>query len=172
LATLLLSEDTLHVQAIADRTELPYSVVQREVDRLERANLVVSQRFAGSRVVRTNDRHPYYPELRALLIKAYGPRELLADLFENVRNIEESYLFGSWAARYLGEWGDAPADIDVLVVGEPDRPRIEELEAEAEDRLGRPVQITVVSPREWRRPTSGVIRTIKKRPLVRLDRGL
>lgn len=169
LATVVLAEESLHIRAIADRTDLPYSVVQREVDRLESVKLVVSQRFAASRIVRPNESHPFYVELRALLVKAYGPRDIISEVLRDVPGIDEAFLYGSWAARYAGEWGDSPADVDVLVIGNPERRRLEEVEADAEDRLGRPVQITVASASEWNRPRSGLIRTIKTRPLVRVE---
>ncbi len=168
LATIVLSPDSLHLRSIADRTRLAYSVVQREVDRLETSGLVQSTRFASSRVVRPNERHPFYEELRALLLKAYGPREVLAELLQPVAGIREAFLFGSWAARYAGEAGPPPADLDVVVVGRPSIGRIEEIEAEAEDRLGQRVQIQVVPPEDWDAPTGGFIRTVQQRELVPL----
>ena len=41
---------------------------------------------------------------------------LQAEELEGVEGIEKAYLFGSWAARYAGEAGRAPADLDVLVI--------------------------------------------------------
>src|SRR5437763_7096748 len=105
LAAVVLSDEGLHLRAIADRTELPYSVVQREVDRLERGRLVTSQKVNTARVVRANVHHPLYPELRALLLKAYGPREVLEELLADEDSVKAAYLFGSWAARYEGQWG-------------------------------------------------------------------
>jgi hypothetical protein len=80
LAAIVLNPESMHLRAISDRTQLPYSVVQREVDRLERDHLVKSTRFATARVVRPNIDHPLFPELRALLLKAFGPREVLSCL--------------------------------------------------------------------------------------------
>ena len=166
LAAILLSHESMHVRALADQTRLSYSVVQREVDRLERAGLVGSQRIAGSRVVRPNENHPLFAELRALLLKAYGPQYVLGEILSEEGGVSEAFIYGSWAARYDGEWGPAPADIDVLLIGTVERRRAEELEAEAEDRLGQPVQIEVVPPDEWREPRAPFTRTLKRRPLV------
>jgi predicted nucleotidyltransferase len=108
------------------------------------------------------------PDLRALLLKAYGPKSELADLVGDVDGVLEAYVFGSWAARYAGEWGSAPADVDVLFIGDPDRIAVEDFEAAAEDRLGRPVQVTTVAPRVWSDSKTPFVRTIKGRPLVRI----
>lgn len=77
----------------------------------------------------------------------------------NLSGIEHLYLFGSWAARYQGETGRAPNDIDVLVIGAPDRDQVYEAGERAEKRLRVPVQVTIRTPnsgpglttRSWRR---------------------
>lgn len=63
---------------------------------------------------------PYYHELRALLVKTIGPAAVLAHELSGVAGIETAFIFGSWAARYHGERGPAPHDIDLMVIGEPD----------------------------------------------------
>jgi predicted nucleotidyltransferase len=117
-------------------------------------------------MVRPNTKHWLFPELRALLLKAYGPIEQLSNLLADEPGVSAAYLFGSWAARYEGQWGDSPADIDIIVVGDVSLMRVEELEAEAEDKLGHPAQITVVPPRDWRAGKTGFVRTVRQRPLV------
>jgi predicted nucleotidyltransferase len=168
LAAILLADESLHLRAIADRAQLPYSVVQREVDRLEETALVTSTRFGNARVVRPNEQHLLYDDLRRLLLKAYGPREVIRGILSDIPGIEEAFIFGSWAARYTGEWGASPEDIDVLVVGDPPRDVIDFAQADGEDALGLPVQITVVSEKEWGEGRTGFVRTVKQRPLVAL----
>lgn len=168
LAAVYLADEPLHVRAIAQRAEVPYAVAQREVARLEEQRLVLSTRVGNARLVRPNDDHPLYSELRSLLLKAYGPREVLAGLLANEQGIVDAYLFGSWAARYRGVPGEPPADVDVLAVGSPSLDRIDELERQAEEIIGRPVQITVAPVAEWDAATAPFLRTVKQRPLVRL----
>lgn len=166
LATVMLAPESLHLRAIADRAAVPYSVVQREIDRLEQADLVSSTKFHTARIVSPNTANRLFPELRALLLKAYGPEVIMRDILAEEPGVVAAFLFGSWAAQYHGEWGQSPADVDVLVVGSMSPRRVEEVEADAEDRLGQPVQITVVPPAEWRAGKAGFVRTVKQRPLV------
>jgi predicted nucleotidyltransferase len=168
-AAILLSDEPRHVRRIATETSLPYSTVQREIDRLEQAGLVRTTRTGVARIVTIDDRYPYLAEVRALLLKAYGPIAILGELLDGVEGVDEAYVFGSWARRYEGEWGPAPRDIDLLVVGSPSVDRIDDVAADAEHRLGQRVQPTVVSSAEWREPASGLIRTIKDGRLVRVQ---
>jgi hypothetical protein len=75
-------------------------------------------------------------------------------------------LFGSWAARYAGETGRAPNDIDVLVLGEADRDAVDDAADRAEREIGLPVQATVRSLDQWRRARESFITEVKRRPLV------
>jgi predicted nucleotidyltransferase len=55
-------------------------------------------------------------------------------------------IFGSWAVRYQGERGRPPHDVDVLVVGSPDRLAMYAAAQHAESRLGRQVNPVVCLP--------------------------
>lgn len=59
---------------------------------------------------------------------------MLAEELEGVRGIEKAYLFGSWAARYAGEAGRPPADLDVLVIGSLNRDELDDAAQRAESR--------------------------------------
>ena len=58
-------------------------------------------------------------------------------------------LFGSWAARYRGEPEPAPNDVNVLLVGEIDREDAHEAARRAENRLGPPVNPTLLTASRW-----------------------
>jgi hypothetical protein len=36
-----------------------------------------------------------------LLLRSFGPRQVLAEELEGIEGVESAYLFGSWAARYM-----------------------------------------------------------------------
>src|SRR5581483_3342759 len=97
-----------------------------------------------------NDANPYFPELSGLLLKALGPRFVLAKYLNGIRGIAEAYLFGSWARRYAGEPGPAPSDLDVLIVGQPDVDEVYKACRDAGAELGQEVNPVILSPGEWK----------------------
>lgn len=155
------------LQEIATATDVPVSTVHREVDRLEQHGVVTSTRFARARVVRANRQSPVFDELRSLVLKTYGPPQVIAAKLVVIPGITEAYIFGSWAALEAGEPA-APIDVDVLIVGSPSALDVDTACAEASDLLGREVQPTVVSEERWRRAESGFLRTVSSRPLVQI----
>ena len=150
---------------LASRTGASISSVQREITRAEQTGVVSSRRLGNVRLVNAAD-SPLTASLTELLLRSFGPRQVLAEEFEGVEEIEKAYLFGSWAARYAGEAGRPPADLDVLVIGTPDRDELDDAAQRAESRLAREVNVTIRSPAWWREGTDGFHADVTRRPLV------
>lgn len=154
---------------IARELRLDDGGLTREADRLERAGLIRSERVGRSRTLHPNEDSPYYDDLYGLLMTAFGPAAVVGPALAGIPGIERAYLFGSWAARYAGEEGAAPDDIDVLVVGTPDRDEVYRAAGALSDVLHREVNPTIVSPERWDAAEEGFIRDVKSSPLVALD---
>ena len=173
LLALLLGDPELELSltGLAERTGTPHPSVYREVERAEAAGLVLSRRVGhGARLVRANVESPYYDGLADVLTKAFGVPAVLGDAVGVVGGIEEAYLFGSWAARHAGERGVRPVgDIDLLILGTPDRDAVYAAVREAELRLGREVQVAVRAS-GWLEHGSGSFHdTVVSRPMLRLN---
>ena len=151
--------------ALASRTGASVSSVQREITRAEQAGVVSSRRLGNTRLVKAAD-SPLTAPLTELLLRSFGPRQVLAEELEGVEGIEQAYVFGSWAARYTGEAGRPPADLDVLVIGAPDRDELDEAAQRAAGRLAREVNITIRSLAWWREGTDGFHTDVTRRPLI------
>ena len=158
-------------QTIADleaAAGIPQQTVSREVNRLLEAGLLRGRRVGRLHFVRPNDANPYFPELAGLLLKALGPRSVLAAHLRGVQGIAEAYLFGSWARRYAGEPGAPPGDIDVVIIGEPDVDEVYNACRDAGAELGQEVNPVMLSPDEWKARRSGFVRQVRGGPLVAL----
>lgn len=152
---------------LSERTSVPYSSVHREVARAERTGLVASRSVGRTRLVRADPSSPYFEGLADVLVRAFGPPWVLREVLDPIEGIEATYLFGSWAARFSGNDGPHPVgDLDVLILGDPDRELAYAAAAVAEQRLGRPVEITI-RPADWLQQGTGAFHdTVTSRPLV------
>ena len=146
-------------------------VMSTETDRLVTAGLVRDARRGQTRLIRAVTTGPVSRPLTDLLAVTYGPLPILSDLLSGVAGVEQAYIYGSWAARYLGEPGPVPHDVDVLVVGSADEDNLYDVARQAEDRLGREVNISAVSPQYWEapEPADSFMRHVRERPLVKLE---
>ncbi len=172
ILALLLGDPNLELSLteIAARTGAPHASVHREIKRAEQAGLVVTRKVGTTRLVRANAASPYYPGLAEVLTRAFGVPAVLAEALQPVHGIAAAYIYGSWAARHEGQTGQRPVgDIDVLILGEPDRDQLYAALSDAEERLGRPVQATIREA-DWLDAGSGAFHdTVTSRPLLRLS---
>jgi len=104
-----------------------------------------------------------------LLVKAFGPKTLLERELSNVPAIEEALIFGSWAERILGTPGPPPNDVDVLVVGNPDRRLLVRATTAVSEEIEREVNPTVVTSQAWAAPAPGFLEIVKSGPLIPLE---
>lgn len=170
LALLLGDPDAeLSLTDVARLTGAPHPSVFREVERAERAGLVTSRKVGNTRLVRADVASPYYAGLADVLTRAFGVPAVLAGELAAVQGIAAAWVFGSWAARHAGQAGVRPVgDIDVLVLGDPDRDALYEAASRAERRLGRPVQVTVRGASWLESGTGSFHDTVTSRPMLRL----
>ena len=157
---------------LAAQLGIPVSSVHREIDRAQSAGLVTSRKVGNTRLVRANTASPYFAGLADVLVKAFGPPQVLAEALFGIDGIDAAYIYGSWAAAFQdanASPGRPVADIDVLVLGSPDRDRLYAAVSTAEQRLDRPVQVTLRPP-GWLNTGRGTFHaTVTERPLVEVN---
>jgi hypothetical protein len=116
LALLYLHPETSYsLTEIARKLGRSVPGVRNEVERLVTAGYLRDRRVGNVRQVSAETDSPVYQPLTHLLMVTFGPRQVLSDLLAGMDGIDEAYIYGSWAARYTGESGSVPNDIDVLV---------------------------------------------------------
>lgn len=154
------------ISDLARRLSIPQSTVSGEVRRLTDAGILTVRSVGRSRLVQANTDSRLVPALTELLLVTFGPPVVIGEEFAGVAGVSRVVLFGSWAARYHGERGRTPTDVDVLVVGSPDRMALYEAAQRAEARLEHPVNPTAVPAEQWDHPTDAFIQEIRSRPYV------
>jgi DNA-binding transcriptional ArsR family regulator len=173
LALLLGDPDReLSLTEISQITGAPHPSVYREVQRAEQAGLVTTRKIGNTRLVRADTASPYYAGLADVLTRAFGVPSVLAAALQQVSGIEMAYLYGSWAARHAGQPGLRPiGDIDILILGQPDRDKLYDVLGIVESQLGRPVQATIRDA-GWLDSGSGSFHdSVTSRPLLQLVLG-
>ncbi len=137
------------ISQLAASSGAPLTSVQSEIDRLAEGDLVVSRKVGRSRLIRVNNSNPVIEPLGRVVALTFGPAAVVAECFGSL-GAERVLIFGSWAARFAGEAGQAPGDVDVLVVGDDvSRQAMYQAAECAESRLGIPVNPVLRSARAW-----------------------
>lgn len=167
LAVIMLDpERERSLSEIAEETRTSVSTVQREVARLEEGGLVVTSRRGNTRLVRPVTDSVVYKPLADLLAVTFGPTAVLRTVLAEVSGVERAFIYGSWAARYAQRSGPVPSDIDLLVIGDPDRHDLTDAVAGAESVLRREVNVRRITSAAWDDEDSSFKRTVLSRPVV------
>jgi hypothetical protein len=109
---------------------------------------------------------PFYPALRALLEVTAGPPTVLSEELADLTDVEEIFIYGSWAQRAHDIEGRMPRDIDVVMIGDPDAGDVTAAAQRASQRLRREVNPLVVPATAWAANKEPFLTTIKGGPLV------
>jgi predicted nucleotidyltransferase len=160
LALLVLEPDRrLHLREIARRAGTSAGTAARELGRLESAGLVERERVGAQVEFRASPTSPLAAPVAELVRRTMGARAVLRDALADLAGIEGARIYGSYAAGRAGP----RSDIDLLVVGAPDRDALTERLEGAGRALGRAVNEVVFTTAELedrRGRRDGFIRSI------------
>lgn len=150
------------------------ATASREVARLAEHGVVLTHSLGRNTLVTANWDLPWASELRSILVQTVGVLGQLGNALAKVDGVEEAYIFGSWAARYTGEPGPPPRDIDVAVIGNAALRTVRRACRAVEDDLRVEVNPVVIDRGSWEaKKAEPFIAQIKSQALVpiRLERA-
>lgn len=108
-------ERSYHLSELRRLTELGSASLQRELNRLVEAGLVLSERVGNLRRFQANPHSPVYEELVALTRKTLGAVPLLREALHPIAGrLDSAFIYGSVAKQT----DTAQSDIDLMLVGE------------------------------------------------------
>ena len=142
-------ERSYHLSELRRLTELGSASLQRELNRLVDAGLLLSERVGNLRRVQANPRSPVFAELVALTRKSLGAAPLLYEALQPIATrLERAFIYGSVAKQT----DTAQSDIDLMLVGENlTLNEILTLLMPLETQLGRKINPSSYTPAEYAR---------------------
>lgn len=171
LAAVLLHPDReASIADLARETGSDPGNLHSEVERLAQAGIIADRRAGRTRLLRPGDSALIGPVANLLLL-GYGLKPAVENALSDIPDIEQVFIGGSWAARYHGQPGTFPHDVEVIMVGKPDRDDATKAVVEALRAIGHDGQVIFRSPPAWREAKDAFNRTAKNGPLVELQIG-
>lgn len=137
----------LHLRELTRQSGLSLGTLQTEVEKLCAADLLLSRRDGNRRCFRANAAHPLFTDLRQLVLKTAGLREVLAEALHGVPQVELAFVFGSLAASA----GKAGSDVDLMVIGDAGLRALAPRLRKAAERLGREINPVTMTATEFAR---------------------
>ena len=142
------------------------SQVQKELDNLARAGLVLREPRGNQVWFRANPASPVFVELKSLVAKTFGIADIVREALQPFSTkIVAAFIYGSVAR---GEH-DAASDVDVLVISDLAPSRFAPVQLELGDTLGRRISLVLYDAAEFGRHLSTqehFVRTVMSQPKI------
>lgn len=135
-----------YLREIAVLLNLDPGNLSKEIRKLLDEGLLELEQKGKVKFYHLNRHYPLYEELRQIIFKTGGIEGSLRKIFEELPKVELAFIYGSYAR---GE-ERASSDVDVIVVGNPDRKQLTSRIRTLESRLQREINLHLYNPSEFR----------------------
>lgn len=137
----------LHLRELTRQSGLSLGTVQEELEKLLKADLLVSRRDGNRRYYRANKNHPVFPDLQQLVLKTAGLGDVLERALAPIKGVDIAFIFGSLAANT----GTASSDVDLMVIGSAGLRALAPGLRKASQTIGREINPHTYTPADWRK---------------------
>lgn len=147
LGLLLLNpEQAYYLRQIASLTGTTPGTLQREMIKLEQAELVTVKKIGNQTHYQANPSCPIFEELASILRKTSGLVDVLLQALLPVENqIQCAFVFGSTA----GGKASAGSDIDIMIIGDLEFATVVAILHPYQETLGREINPKVFTGKDW-----------------------
>jgi len=139
------SEERYFVRQLSHLLQEDPTNVSRELSRLAKLGIFVSEQEGNLKYYKVNTECAFYPELRGLVLKTVGVAGILKQSLMGLAGVQAAFIYGSFADGTE----TATSDVDLIVVGEVDQNRLDEILSDLETRLGRTVNYVFYGAEEF-----------------------
>lgn len=157
--------ERMHLRAIARAVGTSAGTAARELKRLEAARLIERQRDGNQVYFSLAHDSAILESFSDIVRKTIGVPSSLRRSLAGLAGVERAVIFGSYARGT-----DKPdSDIDLLIVGNPDRDELTDRLERAGHEVGRPVNEVVMAPEELkarRERGDGFVASIDAGPVI------
>jgi len=136
-------EVSCYLRELATEFALSPTALKEELDSLSSAGYLTRRQSGRSVYFGANTAHPFFPEIHSIVKKTLGIDKLMDDIMASLGKVEAVYILDDYAQ------GRDTGIIDLLVVGEVNRARLEELAAITERKIKRKVRVMAVDGAEF-----------------------
>ena len=119
------------------------NAIKGELDSLSQAGYLEKEQQGRSHYYQANTKHPFFPEIHSIVRKYLGIDRIIEQVLTGVGQVEAVYILDDYAL------GKDSGLIDVLVVGEVNKTKIDGMRPAVEKKINRKIRVMVVGLAEF-----------------------
>ncbi|KAB1441307.1 winged helix-turn-helix domain-containing protein [Pseudodesulfovibrio senegalensis] len=132
-----------YLRELASEFKVSPNAIKGELDSLSNAGYLEKEQSGRSIYFRANTNHPFFPEISSMVRKTLGIDRLVDEIMISLGRVEAVYILDDYAQ------GRDSGIIDLLVVGDIDRERLENLRRITEKKINRKIRTMTLSADEF-----------------------
>ncbi len=137
------SKNTAYLRSLEPDFGESTNAIRHELNRFEKAGLLLADQKGNKKVYRVNTEHPLFPDIRSLLVKHVGIDKILDKVVSKLGNLKTVYLVGELAK------GNDSKIVDLWFVGNDiDKSYLLSLVEKAEEVIERKIRYLIIKENE------------------------
>jgi len=134
---------TSYLRGLADEFDESTNAVRLELNRLERAGMLISRASGNKKLYQANIGYPLFSEIQDIVRKHLGIDQIIETVLHRLGDLEKAYITGPFSAGM-----DAPI-IDLILIGELRVEYLAQLIPKAEKLVGRKIRYIHYTSAHW-----------------------
>ncbi len=140
-------EERFYVRQIARELHRDISGIKRELDNLDKAGLLVSDKVGNLRYYSVNKTAAIYSEIKSIVAKTVGVQATIYEALAPLRGLRRAWLYSTNSHPP----GEGVGAVFLLIVGGVDLAELNDAITRLEEQLGREINYTVFDEGEFQR---------------------
>ena len=132
-----------YLRELAKEFEISPNALKTELDSLSEAGYLTREQNGRSVYFAANAKHPFFPEISSIVRKTLGIDRLVDQVLAELGRVEAAYILDDYAQ------GRDSGIIDILVVGDVNRDKLEQLRQVTEGKINRKIRPLALSAQEF-----------------------
>ncbi len=137
------SKTTAYLRSLESEFGESSNAIRVELNRLEKAGMLVSNLKGNKKIFRANTQHPLFEEVHKILIKHIGLDRIIENVIERLGEVEMVFLAGDFS-----KGKDSPI-IDLIFIGNIDKTFLINLIEKVENLIRRKIRYLIYTAVEY-----------------------
>jgi hypothetical protein len=136
-------ENSGYLRGLASEFDESTNAVRVELNKLENANILSSEKDGRSKVFRANKAHPLFKDIRNIILKSSGIQSVIDNIINNLGNLDNAFIAGDYAK------GIDSGVIDLIIVGDVNQNELDRVTKKTESLIDRKIRLLQLDKNEF-----------------------
>ncbi|GFM35033.1 winged helix-turn-helix domain-containing protein [Desulfovibrio subterraneus] len=136
-------EVSSYLRELSAEFELSPNALKEELDGLSQAGYLDKEKKGRNIFYKANANHPFFPEISSIVRKHFGIDRVIDQILTHLGDVQQVYILDDYAK------GIDSGLIDVLVIGDVDPVKLQNVALPIEKKLERKIRTMVMSAPEF-----------------------